>query len=76
MKHDLVGQLRRVVCIALTPVIGNCVGKNGASTVEVCGTDCASDLRIAFESVLGVLVPEMERAVTASSAECAMNWVE
>jgi hypothetical protein len=44
--------------------------------VEVCATDAAADFGVALETVLGILVPEVECAVAAGSAEGAVDGVE
>lgn len=62
--------------ISLAPVVAHGIGKD-VSTVAECGRwNLSSNLRIPLESVFSVLVPEMESAVRACSAECAMYRVE
>ena len=69
MQHDLIGQLRRVRAIPLTPVITHTVSENIPLSRKVRGRYRPSDFGIPFQSVLSILVPEMERPVGASSAE-------
>ena len=76
MQHDLVRQLRRIALKPLAPIIADRVRKNAPVSREIRGADRTSDLWKAFQPVLGVFVPEMERAVTAGGAECAVDRVE
>lgn len=76
MQHDLIGRLRGIDCVAFAPVVADSVGEDGAGTVECCGRDGPADLRVPLESMLGVLVPEMEGAVGAGCAEGAVHRVE
>ena len=76
MQHNLVRHLRRVALEALTPIIANRIRKDIPTPREVSRSDTAPDLRKPFQSVLSILVPEMERAITASGAECAVDGVE
>jgi hypothetical protein len=76
MQHNLIGILRVISSITLVPVIRNSVGKDGSIVVEVCAGDAAADFGVAFETVLGVLVPEVECAVAAGGAEGAVDGVE
>lgn len=57
MQHDLVGVLGAVSRVALTPVVGNRVGKDLAVPVEGGRRNGSTNRRIALETVLGVLVP-------------------
>ena len=76
MQHNLVGQLRRIDGVALAPIVTDGVGKNIAGAVEGRGGDGAAYFRVALEPVLGVLVPEMERAIAAGCAEGTVDGVE
>lgn len=76
MQHDLYRVVGGVGLISLAPVITNGVGKDGPGLVEFGGRDAATNVRIAFQSVLRVLVPEMECAVATSCAESSMLRVE
>lgn len=76
MQHDLGGVRLRVVLEALSPVITDTVREDGSGLVEGGGRDAAADLGVALETVLGVLVPEVEGAVGAGRAEGAVNGVE
>lgn len=76
MHHDLIGVLGRVLRVALAPVVADGVGEDGTSVVEASGGDGATGGGVALETVLGILVPEVERAVRASCAEGAVDRVE
>lgn len=76
MQHDLVRKLRGVCRVALAPVIADSVGEDTAGLVESSRGDGTADGRVALQTVLCILVPEMESAVTTGSAEGAVNGVE
>ncbi len=76
MQHHLVGVVRVVRHVAFTPVISDSICKDGPGTVERGGCDATTDCRVALESVLSVLVPEMECSVATSGTECAVLGVE
>ena len=76
MQLDLDGVLGGVSAKALAPVVADGVGKDVAVAGEARGGDGAADLRVPLEAVLGVLVPEVEGAVGARSAEGAVLRVE
>lgn len=76
MKHDLVGVVGAVVLVALAPIVADRVGKDATGLVEVCRGNAATDVRVALQPVLGVLVPEVEGAVSAGCGECAVDGVE
>ncbi len=76
MQHDLGRVLGAVALVALGPVVRHSVGKDLAVLIELRGRDAAADLRVALKTVLGVLVPEMERAVRAGRGEGAVNRME
>ena len=59
-----------------TPVIAAGVRKDVPTAIEVCADDRLARLRVALEAVLGVLVPEVERAVAARRREGAVDGVE
>lgn len=63
MQLQLDGVLRRVPAEALAPVVADCVGEDVAIAREGGRCDGAADLGVALETVLGVLVPEVECAV-------------
>lgn len=76
VEHDL-GRVRgRVALVPLAPVITNGVGKDAAGLVERCRGDAAADVGVTLETVLGVLVPEVEGAVATGCAEGAVLGVE
>lgn len=76
VKHDLVGILRRVGRVALVPVVGNGVGEDVAIAAEVCAADAAADFRVALQTVLCVLVPEVECAIAAGGGEGSVDGME
>lgn len=65
-----------VSTVPLTPVIADRICKDIAVFAEGSGCDGAANLGVTFQTVLGVLVPEVESAVGAGSAKGAMLWVE
>ena len=76
MQHHLDGIALRVVLVALGPVVTNGVGKDASVLVEGGGRDAAAHVGVALETVLGVLIPEVERTVGAGRAEGAVDGVE
>lgn len=76
MQHDLVRQLLCIGRVALAPVVADGVCENVPCAVEGSAGDGAPDGRIALETVLRVLIPEVEGAVTASGAEGTVDGVE
>lgn len=76
MQHHLDGVILRVVLEALAPVVANGVGKDASRLVERRGRDAAAHVGVALETVLGILVPEVERAVRSRRAKGAVNRVE
>lgn len=57
MQHDLDRVLRVVRLVALTPVVADGIGKDGAVSVKGGSGDCAVHGGVAFEAVLCVLIP-------------------
>lgn len=76
MQHHLDGVVLSAVLVALAPVIAHGVRKNAAVLVEGRGGDAATYVGIALETVLGVLVPEVESTIGARSRKRAMDRVE
>jgi hypothetical protein len=76
MQHDLCRIAGRVVLVSFAPVVTNGISENGTSLVERGGRDGSAHIRIPLEPVLGILVPEVERAVGSSGAEGAVDGVE
>jgi hypothetical protein len=76
VQQNLVRVCRAVALVSLAPIVTDGVGKDGARLVERRRRDAASDIRVALQTVLGVLVPEVERAVAARRAKCSMLGVE
>lgn len=60
MKHDLNWVLRIVRLMTFAPIIRYGVGEYGAISVECGGRDRSIDRRIAFETMLCILVPSRE----------------
>ena len=76
MQLDLDRICLRVASKALTPVIAHSVGKDVAVFAEARCHDGAAYFGVAFQTVLGVLVPEVECAVGAGGGESAVLGVE
>lgn len=76
VQHDLVGVVGAVTVEALAPVVTDSVGEDGSVRVECSGGDGTTHGWVTLEPVLGVLVPEVESAIAAGRAECAMLGVE
>ena len=76
MQHDLIRIPRHVTTISLTPIITDRIRKNIALPAKSRTAYRAPDLRIALQSMLSVLIPEMECPVGSCSTECAVLWVE
>lgn len=76
MQHDLVRDLLSIGRISLTPVVANGISEDISIATESSAGDGPANCRVSFETVLGVLIPEMESTVTAGSAEGAVDGVE
>lgn len=76
MKHHLVGVLLSVGRVTLTPVVAHSVGKDVSGTVESGAGNCSSDGGVSLQTMLCILVPEVESAVAAGGAKGTMNGVE
>ena len=76
VQFDLNRILRVVPAIAFAPVVAHRVRKDITCAREGRRCDAAANLWVAFETVLGVLVPEVECAVAAGGAEGAVYRVE
>lgn len=76
MEHNLDRIVLCVVLVSLGPVVTDGVGKDAAVLVEGRGGDAAADVGVALETVLGVLVPEVEGSVRTGRAEGAVDGVE
>ena len=76
VQHDLVSQLLGVGRVAFAPVIADGVCEDVAAAVESGAGDGAAHGGVSLETVLGVFIPEVERAVTAGGAERTMDRVE
>lgn len=76
MEFDLDGVVLRVATVALAPVVADGVGKDVSVLAEAGRDDAAADLGVALETVLGILVPEVEGTVGTSGGEGAVLGVE
>ena len=76
MQHDLVSSLLSVGGVAFAPVVADGVSEDVSSAVEAGSRDRTTNSRVTLETVLGVLVPEVESAVGASGAEGTVDRVE
>jgi hypothetical protein len=76
MQLDLQRILRAIRRIPLTPVIRYRVGKDVSVARETCSGDRATDFWVAFKTVLGVLVPEVECTIRSGGGEGTVDGVE
>jgi hypothetical protein len=76
MQLNLNRILRIIATVSLTPIVAHRIRKDIAGSAESSCSDAAADFGVAFEAVLGVLVPEVEGAVRAGGAEGAVDRVE
>lgn len=76
MQHNLDWIALGVVLVALAPVVSNSISEDATVLVESRGGNAASDVGIPLETVLGVLVPEVERAVRSGSAKGSVDGME
>ena len=76
MQHNLTRILLVIELIPLAPIITNRIPKNRAVAIEIRRADTAPHIRIPFQPMFGVLVPEVESAVGAGGAEGAVDGVE
>ena len=63
MEHDLDRIILRIVLVALAPVVADCIGKDATVLVKRRCRDAASHIGVSLQTVLGVLVPEVECSV-------------
>lgn len=76
MQHNLGRVVGGVGLVSLAPVIANGIGKNGTGLVEFGGGDTTTDIWITLQSVLGILIPEVECAVATGCTKRSMLRVE
>ena len=76
MKHHLVRQLLGIGRVTLTPVVTHSISKDVPVTVESSAGDSSPNGWVSFQTVLCILIPEVEGTVTTSGTESAMNRVE
>lgn len=63
MQHNLDRIALRVVLVSLAPIVTNGISKDAAILVESRRRNAATHVRISLETVLSVLVPEVECTV-------------
>lgn len=76
VKHDLVRVILLASLVSLAPVVAYGISKDSTARVECGCCDAATYSGVALQSMLRVLVPEMESAIATSGAECTVLWVE
>lgn len=76
MQHDLVDSLLGIGGVTLAPVVADGVSEDISITVESARSDRASDSGITLETVLRILIPEVESTIGTCSAEGTMDRVE
>ena len=76
VQHDLVGRLLSVCGVALAPVVANSIGKDIPVPIEGSTRYGTTNTRVTFETVFGILVPEVKCTVATGGAESPMDWVE
>lgn len=76
MHHDLIGRLRRVICIPFTPIIANGIRENIPRLIKRGARNRAPDGRIPLQTMLGILIPEMERPIATRRAKRAVDGVK
>ena len=76
VQHHLVGCLLGIRRVSLAPVVADRVGEDVSIAVEGSTGDGSADGRVALQTMLGILIPEVECAVTSRGAECAVHRVE
>lgn len=76
MEHDLARLLLVVLLVPLAPIVTHSIGENASLSVECCRGDRGTGAWVSLESVLRVAVPKVECAVTTSSGEGTVFWME
>jgi len=76
MQHNLIRQLRRIHRVPFTPIITDGICKYSPTLVKRCSTNGPSNLRIPFQTMLRILVPEVECTVATCGTEGAVHGVE
>ena len=76
MQHDFIRQLRRIGVEPFTPIIADRIRENASRAIERGRADRAPYLGIPLQPILGILVPEMERAVAPRGREGALHGME
>lgn len=76
VQHDFIRQLRRIGVEPFTPIIADRIGENAARAIERGRADGAPDLGVPLQPILGILIPEMERAVAPRGREGPLHRVE
>lgn len=75
MQHNLVRQLLVVVLVAFAPVVADGIREDISCSAESCGGDAAAHGWVSLETMLGVLIPEVEGAVGTGGRESGVNWM-
>lgn len=76
MQHNLDRIVLRVVLVPLAPIVTNGISKDAAVLVECRCRNAASHVGISLETMLCVLVPEMERTIRTGCAKGPVDGVE
>lgn len=76
MQHHLDRVVLRVVLVSLGPVVANSVCEDGTVLVELGRGDATANVGVSLQTMLSVLVPEVEGTVGTSRAECAVDGME
>lgn len=76
MQHHFVDILWCIFLISLTPVIADRICEHRPLSIKRGRGDWSSDCWVPLQSVLRISIPEVERTITASSGESAMDWMK
>lgn len=76
MQHHFADILWCIFLKSLTPVVANRICEHRTLPIKRGRGDGSSDCWVALQSVLGIAIPEMKRAVTTSSGKGTMDGVE
>lgn len=76
VHHDLVGILRGIGRVTFAPVVADGICENCARLVEIGCADSASDVRVTFQPMLCILVPEVKGTIRSCCAESSMYGME
>jgi hypothetical protein len=76
VHHNLIWVLWSIRGIPLAPIVTHRIRENGTVAVEGRRGNGRAGGGVALETVLGVLVPEMECSIGTSGTEGAVDWME